>query len=328
MRHRLTLAAAVALAGVIALAAAGTGGTASAGVCGGWGTLAPSPLQRSEVGAARIGSSIYVVGGFLAATGKTTNRLARYDIDTDEWELRAPMPIAVNHPGVTSLDGRLYVLGGFNTTNGLRNPVDRLYRYTPSTDRWDRLPDAPTERAAHGLAAHHGKLFAVGGRNDRTDTMRSLQIFNVSAGRWHGGPPMGVGRNHLAVAFSDGKLYAFGGRPGPVNGGLRVVERYNPERERWRRMPSLAVARSGIAAATLADGRIVVFGGEELGGGSTIGEVELFTPRTRRWSALPDMCTPRHGLGGVARGQRVYALEGGPMPGFHFSSANEFLDVP
>jgi hypothetical protein len=140
---------------------------------------------------------------------------------------------------------------------------------------------------------------------------------------------MEVGRNHLAAAFSGGRLYAFGGRPGPLPGGLRTVERYNPERRRWRRMPPLSVARSGIAAATLADGRIVVFGGEELGaGGSTIPEVELFNPRSRRWSALPEMCTPRHGLGGVARGQRVYALEGGPMPGFHFSSANESLHVP
>jgi hypothetical protein len=27
-------------------------------------------------------------------------------------------------------------------------------------------------------------------------------------------------------------------------------------------------------------------------------------------------------------GDRVYALEGGPRPGLHFSSALEFLDVP
>jgi hypothetical protein len=40
------------------------------------------------------------------------------------------------------------------------------------------------------------------------------------------------------------------------------------------------------------------------------------------------MRTPRHGLGGVARGHRVYAIEGGPMPGYHFSRAIEALDVP
>ena len=39
------------------------------------------------------------------------------------------------------------------------------------------------------------------------------------------------------------------------------------------------------------------------------------------------MRTPRHGLGGVSLGNRVYAIEGGPRPGFHFSDAIEYLDV-
>jgi hypothetical protein len=47
-----------------------------------------------------------------------------------------------------------------------------------------------------------------------------------------------------------------------------------------------------------------------------------------RWHRLPGMLTPRHGLGGAALGRRVYALEGGPQPGFAFSDAIEFLDVP
>ena len=83
--------------------------------------------------------------------------------------------------------------------------------------------------------------------------------------------------------------------------------------------------RGGIAAAVV-DGRIVVFGGEESGG--TIREVELYNPATRRWRSLPPMRTPRHGLGGVSRGNRVYAIEGGPTPGFDFSDTIEYLDVP
>jgi hypothetical protein len=91
----------------------------------------------------------------------------------------------------------------------------------------------------------------------------------------------------------------------------------------------VGAARGGIASARLSDGRIVVFGGEQLEpGGTTIAEVELFDPRTRRWSALPDMRTPRHGLGGAALGRRVFAIEGGPTPGFAFTRTIEYLDVP
>ena len=89
------------------------------------------------------------------------------------------------------------------------------------------------------------------------------------------------------------------------------------------------MARGGIASARLRDGRIVVLGGERLEpGGTTIAEVELLDPRSRRWSSLPALRTPRHGLGAVALGRRVYALEGGPTPGFDFSRAIEYLDVP
>jgi hypothetical protein len=70
---------------------------------------------------------------------------------------------------------------------------------------------------------------------------------------------------------------------------------------------------------------VIVFGGEEPAG--TIREVELYEPKRRRWRSLPDMRTPRHGLGAVSLNDRVYAIQGGPKPGFHFSNAIEFLDV-
>jgi hypothetical protein len=40
------------------------------------------------------------------------------------------------------------------------------------------------------------------------------------------------------------------------------------------------------------------------------------------------MLTPRHGLGGASYGNRVFALDGGPIAGLHFSTANEHLRIP
>jgi hypothetical protein len=89
-------------------------------------------------------------------------------------------------------------------------------------------------------------------------------------------------------------------------------------------VPAMRNERGGIGAATV-QGRIVVAGGEESAG--TIREVELYDPATRRWRALPDLPTPRHGLGVVARGRRVFTIEGGDSPGFAFTDALEALDV-
>ena len=135
---------------------------------------------------------------------------------------------------------------------------------------------------------------------------------------------MAVAREHLGGAVSGGAFYVLAGRAAGV-GNMTVAERYVPSRRRWERLPDLRRSRGGTTATALADGRIVIAGGEEDAG--TINEVELYDPARRRWSRLPDMPTPRHGLGVVAQGRRVFTIQGGPQPGFHFSNAIEVLSV-
>ena len=90
-------------------------------------------------------------------------------------------------------------------------------------------------------------------------------------------------------------------------------------------MAPVPYPRGGTGAA-LVGNRIVSVGGEEAGG--TIASVYAFGLVTKRWTRLPDMQTPRHGLAVAAWGGRVYAIAGGPQPGLHVSSANEFLPLP
>jgi non-specific serine/threonine protein kinase len=131
-------------------------------------------------------------------------------------------------------------------------------------------------------------------------------------------------REHLASAVVGGRLFVLAGRTATA-GNFTTVETYNPRTRRWSMLPDMRRARGGIAAATVGKDGIVVFGGEESAG--TIKEVERYDVSDRRWTALPDMRTPRHGLGGVSYRGRVYAIEGGPQPGFFFSRALEVLRV-
>lgn len=293
---------------------------------GKWRPLAPAGLERTEVAAARVGRSIYVVGGFEKDGGLTTGALERYDIGGNRWTRRRSMPVALNHPAAAAYRGKLYVHGGYRGRRDLSSPTARLFVYNPRTNRWARLPKSSRPRAAHALAVVGRRLYAFGGANDQGE-MRSMEAYDFKRRRWTPSPPMkGPPRDHMTGVAAGGFLYALGGRDltaGP--GNFTTAERYDPERRRWQRLPPMRKARGGIASARLSGGRVVVFGGEESAG--TIREVELYDPKRRRWRSLPDMRTPRHGLGGVSLDDRVYAIQGGPRPAFHFSGAIEFLDV-
>ena len=275
------------------------------------------------MGGARVGHSIYVVGGFDRGSGRTTAAVERYDIDSNRWRRVRDMPIALNHPAAAAHAGRLYVIGGYTSAHGLRGPTRRLYRYNPERNRWRRLRSMPTARAALAAAVVGGRLYAVGGARGGHALAR-LDVYDFRSNRWRRRHGMPTPREHLAATAAGGFVYVLAGRAG-AKGNFRVVERYNPRRRRWARLPRMAKARGGIAAATVGK-RVVVFGGEETAG--TIREVEIYDPGRRRWSRLPDMRTPRHGLVGAALGRRVFAVEGGPKPGLHYSRAIEALDVP
>jgi N-acetylneuraminic acid mutarotase len=291
-----------------------------------WTALAPAGLARTEVAAARIGRSIYVVGGFERESGETSAAVERYDIGRDRWTRVRSMPIALNHATAATFKGDLYVHGGYTSATGLSAPTGALLRYDPERNRWRRLPASPTPRAAHALAVLGKRLYAAGGAGDN-GSLRSLEIYEVERRRWRRGPsfPFGPARNHTTGVASGGRFYVIAGRDAA---NFTAVERYNPRRRSWEDVPDLRTPRGGIAAARLRDGRIVVFGGENLTpGGTTIAAVEIFNPRTRSWRSLPSMRTPRHGLGGASLRNRVYAIQGGVEPGFSFSNAIEALDI-
>jgi hypothetical protein len=294
-----------------------------------WTSLPSSPIERTEVGAGRIGRFIYIVGGFVPPNLETTNRVTRYDISTGSWSEVAPLPVAVNHPAVATGTGRcagqLYVYGGYTGSGGLTAEVDALQRFDPRTGTWTQLPASGAARAAATLAPVGCSLYAIGGASGGAP-QRLVQIYEIRRGAWRAGPSMRIAREHLASVAIGKSILVFGGRAG--SGNLDVVEELNTRTGVWRARPPIPTARSGFGAVVVR-GRAVVVGGEELTpGGATIRPVEAFDPQSRRWRKLPGMLTPRHGLGVVARGRRIFAMEGGPQPGGSYSSTFEMLRVP
>ena len=328
----------IALTAVLALAGAGTVACASGrdrdpqpGPAGasaakpGWRVLPAGPLARTEVGAGRVGGSIYVVGGFAAPDGQTTAEAAAYGIRSGRWRPATPMPVAVNHPAVAVHRGFLYVHGGYAYQSEAVPETDALQRFDPRTGQWSLLAPSGLPRAAHTMAVVGGRLFAIGGVNSAAGPLRTVQVYRPGSDSWSPARAMGVAREHLASAVVGRTIFVLGGRANGRN--LGVVEALDARAGRWKRLPSLRTPRSGFGAVAVKR-HVIAAGGEELAEGSaTIAQVEIYDPRSRRWSRLPRMITPRHGLGLVAAGRRVFALEGGPTPGLSFSGRLEMLSV-
>jgi N-acetylneuraminic acid mutarotase len=319
--------AALACASIAALAMGGGGESASADTEQ-WTAATSSPgAPRTEVGAARIGDQIYVVGGASQPGAVASGEVRRYDISDDDWDVVAPMLEEVHHPAVTAYNGRLYVHGGYTANSSLTAATNKLQRYNPETNEWKERTPTTRPRAAHTLRAVNGKLYAIGGsRAGNQAPLASMSIYNIAKDSWKSGPSMPTAREHLASVVLDKRIFVAGGRRFNAGINLTAFERYSPPTGDWKRLPDLTVARSGNSAA-VANGLIVVFGGEKQNPNATIPEVEAYDRSTKQWSELPDMLTPRHGLGGAGYRGRVFALEGGPNFGFTFSNANEYLDV-
>ena len=218
----------------------------------------------------------------------------------------------------------MYVVGGYTGRGDLRGEVASLYRYNPRRDRWARLPDAPTKRAALAVGVVGGRLYAAGGAN-AGGALATLEIYDFARRRWTRGPDMAKAREHLAGAVAGGAFYVLAGRV-TGQGNFKVAERYVP-----RSRPLGEAARHAQAARRdrRDSGRRERDRGRRRGGDRNDRRGRGLRPGdAQAGAACPRMRTPRHGLGVVSRGRRIYTIEGGPTPGFDFTNAIEALDLP
>src|SRR5439155_1743870 len=105
-------------------------------------------------------------------TRQATRRAPSFDVSPGggSWTTKAPMPVPGEGPGVAGINGILYAVGG----KSLVAPpfpwqLPRLAflatvdAYDPVTNTWTPKAPMPTARAALGVGAINGILYAVGG---------------------------------------------------------------------------------------------------------------------------------------------------------------------
>ena len=140
-----------------------------------WRSLAPMPIARHGLAAARLGKKIYAVGGFQGANNVPVGTLQVYNPTTNQWRTKAPMPTPRGDlMAVAGSDGKLYAIGG---TNEDFQALCGVLAYNPVTNAWASAAPMPTARSLLAATASGLTVYAIGGVSDTDVRLSAVEAF-------------------------------------------------------------------------------------------------------------------------------------------------------
>jgi hypothetical protein len=273
-----------------------------------WRPLPPMPTARQNMASVVLDGTIWVVGG-LAPGSRGSRRVEGFDPVVNGWKAGPDLPVRLHHEMAVTYKDELVVMGGWipSGSDPSADISDQVFALRDG--RWVKLPPLNRPRVAGAAAVVGDRIVVVGGQADGR-LVKTTEVFDGK--RWSDGASIPTPREHLGAA-SDGQfVYAVGGRALSPDKNTAALDRYDPEDDRWQRLPDMPTARGGLAAA-IADGNLFALGGETPT--RVMAAVESYNIAGRGWSRAASMRTPRHGSTMDAIGRTLYSLGGASRPG-------------
>jgi hypothetical protein len=257
-RRRLTLALALGVVAIVAVAASGrVGRNATHGPLTLTATVAPWQLPDpvSAATAIPLGGKIYLAGG-LSPSGGSTGAIVRIDPASGRSAPAGTLALAGHDAGAAVLSGQGVVFGG-----GTIASTAATQSFAPGGNATP-AGTLPTARSDLGVAEVDGHAYIVGGYDGR----RALpDVLSTADGRsFTTVAALAQPVRYPAVAAAGQYVYAFGGED--VGGtAVATIQRIDVARRSVQVVGRLPVATSHAAAVTL-EGQIFVAGGRSRGG--------------------------------------------------------------
>ena len=167
------------------------------------------------------------------------------------------------------------------------------------TDSWSALPPAQLERSEVAAARIGHFIYVVGGfERSSVRTSAAVERYDIrrrTAGSWCARLPIAV--NHPTAVAYRGRLYVHGGYRAELDltDTSAALLRYDPERNRWRRLRPSPTPRAAHAVAVIGHRLYAAGGANETG---SLRSLEIYDFRTGagaagRASTGPRATTPR-----------------------------------
>lgn len=205
-----------------------------------------------------------------------------YALDTRQganakWVRKADMPTRRSAGVAVPIGDLIYVVGG-------RPPRGHDFAaYDPKADRWETLPDLPSQRNHIAAEAIDGRLHVFGGRlggGFQSDKTAAHEIYDPKTRAWTVGAPMLKPRSGINSVTAYGCVHVWGGEE--AAGVFPDHDYYHPRSDRWTKLPNMAIPIHGVTGATFQNGLIyVVGGGSEVGGNSGTLLNQVYKPNVK-----------------------------------------------
>ncbi|KAL0684739.1 hypothetical protein Bca4012_051587 [Brassica carinata] len=244
------------------------------------------PGPRSSHGIAVVGDKIYSFDGELTPNISIDKDLYVFDFNTHTWSIA---PAMGDVPNVKALGTRmlavgtkLYLFGGRDENKQFED----FYSYDTVKKEWKFLTKldeegGPEARTYHSMASDQNHVYVFGGvskggTNKTPVRFRTIEAYNIAAGKWVKLPDPGVQfekfekRSGAGFAVVQGKIWViYGFATSPDPNGMNdyesdLVHYFNPATQKWTEVETKGQkpsARSVFAHAVVGK-YILIFGGE------------------------------------------------------------------
>lgn len=209
----------------------------------------------------------------------------------------------------TGLERDVKEVAGFDTDDC--DPAPNL------ASPWLEGPPLTEPRDEPRAVTAGGYVYLVGGTLDvenlederhRLLATDQMTRFDPRTGRYEELAPLPQALNHIALTSHRGQVYALGGYGTLTDANTRrTFYRYDPETDRWSRLPDLPEGRAAGAAGVIGD-RLIYAGGAH----DSVARPDTFAFdfESRRWSRLAPMHSRREHVGETVAGGKLYVLGG------------------
>ena len=192
--------------------------------------------------------SVYYVGGYLRNNNQPTNKVHKYNPDTNTWQELAPMSIARGRVCVVADRNSLYAIGGESAS---KECLDVVEKFDPEKNCWSTVASTLERKMMCSGTFVRGKVFLFA---DFTDSKQlaniTIEMYDPVTDVWTSIESTAAPKISLAAVCFKGDIIV-SGFWGTNNALQHLMQAYNVEKNEWKPC-SFNEHRDGSLLRTLA----------------------------------------------------------------------------